>query len=146
MALVSPGLRLGLSALRGNMGSVRSLNVSAVAMLISCAAGHPRTEANTYMFMDKATKPRPMCRPCRARNARKRRIYQIEAPRDRVAYRMANRERHNKISHAWYLANKKRCSAVKRILRISNKLDPSEGEIAQAWELRQKYPKREVKR
>lgn len=114
--------------------------------MIACRAGHPRTEANTYIYPDPKLGDRPFCRPCKARNSRKYRTHQIEAPRDRRAYREATRDKHKVTADAWYAANRERCAAIRRIRRIALKVDPSEGELAQAWELRKKYPKKEVRR
>lgn len=97
----------------------------------SCRNGHPRTEANTYVY-----KGREFCRPCRAKAEARRRENVGPIYRSRKAWYRKNKVRLNENARAAYAANRERRSALARIRLIARKLDPSAGEIAHLLELR----------
>lgn len=57
------------------------------------------------------------------------------------AYSEANRDKRKSVKKAWRSvpANRKRESALDRLRYIRSKMDPSEGEIEQAWEIVRKF-------
>ena len=101
-----------------------------------CASGHLRTAANIYTYDD-----RPFCRPCRARNEKKRRERGLPY-RCRKAWYALNAPRLRESARARYALNRERVLAFKRIALIARKIDPSAGEMGQLLELRAQYPRR----